>query len=115
MRLGSFIVGGLFGAAVVYMMNSRMTSGLMSALGSSLSSGMMGNTSQSSSSNMGKSSSSGSHANSNAANSSSGTDAELEGLKKFKQMIAQDSQLKQTIKEMIKQDETASHQTASKH
>jgi hypothetical protein len=115
MRLGSFIAGGLFGAAVVYVMNSRTTAGLMSALSSSLISGMMGNTSHSSSSISNKSSSSGSHASSNAAySSSSGTDVELEGLKKFKQMIAQDPQLKQTIKDIIKQDETA-HSTASKH
>jgi len=129
MRLGSFLVGGLFGVVVGCMMNPKMKTGWMSSLGSTISNTMMGNTTQSSSSssktnttssanpgstaNQASATSANSQTSSNAGSSSSGINIELEGLKKFKQMIAQDPQLKQTIKDIIKQEETASHSAGS--
>lgn len=97
MRLGSFIAGGMLGAAVVYTLNSRMSSRLMSVVRSSMSEMKSGDAT---------SSRSGQSSNSNHSSADS-SQIDLDGLKKFKQLIKQDSQLKQTILDIINQDEHA--------
>ncbi|TCZ81241.1 YtxH domain-containing protein [Paenibacillus albiflavus] len=83
MKLGSFIAGGLLGAAVACMCSSsKGRAGLKAALRSSKS-----------------------MCNEMLDSTSEGAQLVADGLKKFKQMITDDSELKQTIKDLIKVDE----------
>jgi len=89
-KLNSFLAGGLIGAAVVYMMNGRLRGKLMSQMGNMWSGANMSQTQTSPLSGM--SQSHGSHAA-----------GEMDGLKKVKQMIASDPDLRKTIREIAGQ------------
>jgi len=94
MRIGSFIAGGMVGAALVYMMNSRVRSRLMSTMG------LMN------SANPQQMWKGDSHKNQSQNTSHSSRDHssdELEGFKKVKQLISQDPELRQTIREIVGQ------------
>jgi len=83
MKIGSFIAGGLLGAAIACMCSSsKGRAGLKAAFRSSKS-----------------------MCNEMLDSTSEGAQLVADGLKTFKQMITDDSELKQTIKELIKVDE----------